>query len=388
LTNICPLFYVETLADLSKSVRAGRTPEQEVGIIADRFPEMSGYPNAHHADLCISNLLGNPVPMTGQIPGAGGRQVKTDRGIGSVFEPSAEAKAFSRWQQHDFLEIEREFAREWRSALAALDLEAVTTRLQALGIDVSSCSTFLEAKKVAKRIAMSRDEPHVTMQLALLYLDVSPNIQTTVMERWKSANSAPLVEYAPYAAYGLMVELFIHICLAANLISGKRPSSRLDLSYLYYLPFCMMFVSSDNLHRSCAPLFMRCDQEFVWGPQLKSNLAEINDFFLTLPDSTKQQGILSFASEPPAIGDCMVVQLWDRLIPLWRRKPAATGDSTPARLVSVEEIKAMAEAPAMLPQEMENGSLESRAVVIKRRIKRQKGSWYQVAKGPETEVDH
>jgi hypothetical protein len=29
IPNICPLFYVETLADLEKSVREGRTPERE-----------------------------------------------------------------------------------------------------------------------------------------------------------------------------------------------------------------------------------------------------------------------------------------------------------------------------------------------------------------------
>ncbi len=37
-TNLCPLFYVETLADLDKAVRSGRTPEQEVGIIASVHP--------------------------------------------------------------------------------------------------------------------------------------------------------------------------------------------------------------------------------------------------------------------------------------------------------------------------------------------------------------
>ena len=39
LANVCHLFYVETLADLEKAVRDGRTPEQEVGIIASKFPE-------------------------------------------------------------------------------------------------------------------------------------------------------------------------------------------------------------------------------------------------------------------------------------------------------------------------------------------------------------
>ena len=35
LPVISQLFYVETLADFEKRVREGRTPEQEVGIIAE-----------------------------------------------------------------------------------------------------------------------------------------------------------------------------------------------------------------------------------------------------------------------------------------------------------------------------------------------------------------
>jgi hypothetical protein len=42
IPNICPLFYVETLADLEKSVREGRTPEREVGRIAEKTPVMRG----------------------------------------------------------------------------------------------------------------------------------------------------------------------------------------------------------------------------------------------------------------------------------------------------------------------------------------------------------
>jgi hypothetical protein len=33
MSNITPLFYIETLADLEKEVRAGKTPEQVVGEI-------------------------------------------------------------------------------------------------------------------------------------------------------------------------------------------------------------------------------------------------------------------------------------------------------------------------------------------------------------------
>jgi len=39
---VCPLFYVETLADLDKPVKEGKTPQGEVRIIAEKFPEAHG----------------------------------------------------------------------------------------------------------------------------------------------------------------------------------------------------------------------------------------------------------------------------------------------------------------------------------------------------------
>lgn len=82
LAVICPMFYVETLADLEKQVRHGRTPEQEVGIIANKVPEMSGTPCAYHIDAAIGTLFGHDLPMDGRIPRAGGRAVKVEAGPG------------------------------------------------------------------------------------------------------------------------------------------------------------------------------------------------------------------------------------------------------------------------------------------------------------------
>lgn len=49
--TICPLFYVETLADLTKSVGpSGRTAEDVVRIIADKTPVLSGGPCMHHRE--------------------------------------------------------------------------------------------------------------------------------------------------------------------------------------------------------------------------------------------------------------------------------------------------------------------------------------------------
>jgi hypothetical protein len=100
---ICPLFYVETLADLEKAVRQGRSPEQEVGIVAQKVPEMSVSIVAHH----------------------------------------------DRWQKGEFLEVERRFAKVWRSALYSLDLMAVAAGIKALGIDPGLCKALEIAKELA-----------------------------------------------------------------------------------------------------------------------------------------------------------------------------------------------------------------------------------------------
>jgi hypothetical protein len=47
----------------------------------------------------------------------------------------------------------------------------------------------------------------------------------------------------------------------------------LDAHYLFYLPFCHVFASFDRLHRLLAPLFLRPDQRFLSGDDLKRELA-------------------------------------------------------------------------------------------------------------------
>jgi hypothetical protein len=72
-TIINPLFFVETLADLSKEVARGRTPEQVVGSIALKTPEAGSVVVVDHRYLCIADLYGYPIEMGRRPPirGAG-----------------------------------------------------------------------------------------------------------------------------------------------------------------------------------------------------------------------------------------------------------------------------------------------------------------------------
>lgn len=188
LANVCPLFYVETLADLEKTVREGRTPEQEVSLIADKFPEMHGLPNVHHAGICIANLMGQHIPMTGQIPLAPGRLVRAGRKTGVVYERSPEADAFSRWQKHEFLEVERRYAQAWRRTLTTLDLNEVAQGFRAIGIDGKSCKTLEEAKALAGSVVSARDNSFDRMKLALLFLNVPQQLHKPILQRWSATN--------------------------------------------------------------------------------------------------------------------------------------------------------------------------------------------------------
>ena len=42
---------------------------------------------------------------------------------------------------------------------------------------------------------------------------------------------------------------FFHVAVGKKLISPDRLSNRVDIAYLYYLPFAMVFVSNDKLHK-------------------------------------------------------------------------------------------------------------------------------------------
>jgi hypothetical protein len=380
---ICPLFFVETLADLEKAVRQGRTPEQEVGIIAAKVPEMSGAPLMHHLNLARGNLLGHDIPMDGRIVTPGGIPVKVDGKGGVRFDVAPEAEAFNRWQKGEFLSIEREYAVAWRRELAAIDLIAVAAAMKAMGIDAQSCKSLSDAKRIATAFFQRTDIVPDQIKLGGIILGLLPQYEIAAIDSWRARGQKPLVEYAPYAAHVMAVELFFQIALGANLIGTALASNRVDISYLHYLPFCMAFVSSDNLHRRCAPEFLRADQSFVWGPDLKSSLHALMDHYSKLPDDVKEQGLMRFALRPPLdLDGNLVVELWDRhMAPLWRSRsgPSPPRDETEDTKI-LEHLKKISAAQPLSSEEIDFEPADAEMVQLERRIHKRKGNWWQLPK--------
>ena len=315
--------------------------------------------------------------MTGQIPLAGGRMVKSDGGRAAVFEPSQEADAFARWQRREFLEIERQYARAWRSNAAILNMAEFSAGVESLGV-LERCKDLDQARTLAADVVHHQRRPLELLSLVLSSLEIPLGLSQQTLKRWINSGKRPLSEFTPYTAHVLEVESFSQIALASNLISSERASNLLDIAYLFYLPFCMMFVSNDRLHQRCAPLFLRPNQEFVWGPDLKANLGQSNEHFLKLPKKVREQGVYSMADDPPPIGNQAVRNLWSRLLPKWREAGREPPNATHRPPPTADEIRRMAESPEMVVSEHARTSGELDQAIIKRSVKQRKGSWYQI----------
>jgi hypothetical protein len=387
---VCPVFYAETLADLAKEPTKNGPAEKQVRDIAAKFPEMSGYPSGNHITMAIGNLLGHAVPMDGRVPLPGGRYVKSGDRQGIVFDESPEAIAFSRWQAGEFLALERLYAANFRRSLAGLDLRGQREALRSFGVDGKVVNSLDDAKAIATGIVTGEDKRLERLRVAAMFFNVPQHLHEPILQRWHEIGRPSLPEFAPYTAFALTIELFFQMALAGDLISTERPSNRMDIAYLFYLPFCQVFISGDRLHRRCAPLFVRDDQEFVWGPDLKADLARMNAHYLALPESERERGLMTFAKGPPKTGDFLTARIYDRFGDHWRReRDDVKLRDREAEKALVGELKAFTESTETFPAPNGPDDPAINSTAFSRRVHKQKGSWWQLPKDyPDSSPDH
>lgn len=376
LTNITPMFFIETLADLEKEVRKGRTPEQIVGGIARKTPDMSSYPNVHHRRILAAELAGiESVEMEGRPILGGGQAVEMAGKTGVMFKVAPETEAFHRWQKGEFLDLERHAAREWRKALAELDFQDIAQIVSRWFALKGRPRTLEEARALATDVAGQPTRESVLL-FGLGLLAIPQDLQDIAIRRWREAGQPALETLFPYFMYTMQVDLVFYIGIAAGLISGERKSNRIDLAYLYYLPFCLVFVSGDHLHGKLVPLFLRADQSFVELGEFKRDLAALDHHFDQLPDDVKRRGTIHFASYPPTDTSFLVTRLWDKHLPRWRKHESERGkeESVPEHVTEgirklVEEFKNEAK-----PTSRHVDSDQSQ-VMFERRASMYKGKW-------------
>lgn len=295
MSNITPLFIVECLADLEKSIRSKSTPEQLVGSLADRTPEAQPSANVHHMTILKGELSRqfdlkevHFRPVIG-----GGIPVELDGQKGMIFRRSCEEEALDRWTHREFLDAERQFAKKWRRALSQVDFGAKVTSVMAELGHWKKPRSLEEAKQITDTIIDNMD-PEWLIGFGLTILDV-PEATGWVRNDWNERRRPPLREYLPYFIFVLSINIFFCLALPTELLRNVKPSHQVDLAYLYYLPFCNVFTSKDRFHAQVVPLFLDPFQTFVNGEELKADLKKLDEHYSKLPASVLRQGLMTFA---------------------------------------------------------------------------------------------
>lgn len=393
LANLVPLFYVETLADLEKKVAKGRDPEQLVGHLAEKTP-LGATPNVYHRSLILTELLGQEITMTGQvIIGAGDVKRAPDGSIGVHIDEFPEEAALLRWKNHEFLEIERAAAKGWRAELAQHDPDRMIGVLKNIIPSDETISHLDELKAFVDTFCAS--DAQEVIALALDVLAAPDECKRFVTKRWEAEGRPRLDEFLPYTTHVFKVDLVFYLGIHRGFISGDRPSNRADMAYLYYLPFCMAFLSGDRLHRRTVPLFLRNDQSYVHSDEFKAALRELDQHYDALPDEVKELGVMQFVSFPPSDIDNVVTQLWDKhMRPDWREtakeqeaKRGQPKDDEAGSTTVAELRKRIEQAQPAVGQMPGVGDSEPDYVIVRRLVPVKKGKWRMVSREVEEAGD-
>ncbi len=389
IANVVPLFYVETLADLEKEMKRGKDPEDLVGMLATKTPS-AAYPNVFHRQLVLGELAGQEITMRGQVMiGEGQSMQAPDGAIGLHIDEFPETIALQRWQSRDFLQVEREAAKEWRAELATQDLQRTISQLQHVVPTNRKCSDLTDLKAFADEFGASADSE--VLQLALEILDVPEDYRREALRRWKMLGEPRVDEFAPFTAHIFKVDLVFHLGVDRGFISDQPSSNKVDMAYLYYLPFAKVFISNDNLHHRTAPLFLRSDQSYLPADELKKALAEFDEHYSALPEGIKALGVLHFASWPPSEMDNAVTRLWDQYMRSDWRDAAKVSEgrvgAIPDRESSRQTISGIEDrmkgAQPIPDRAAQLGDGAPDYTVIRRRVPATKGKWRMVPREVE-----
>jgi hypothetical protein len=375
---ICPIFYTEVLADLAKAPTGQRAVERIVADLARKTPIMHSTPNVLHSSICMSELNGTPIDMRHVPVRAAGKAVRTADGkVGIMYEEAPEAQAFARWQQEQFREVEREFASRYRQQLAASDHGATAKLVKSILAIHSNPRDLDEALAIAKEVVQGDGQRFRTLKTAFTLLGLPLSKFPGVQRRWAAMGGPRLPDFAPYTAHCLLVDVFFHVAVDKRMIAPERASNRIDIAYLYYLPFAMVFVSNDKLHRRTAPLFQNERQLFVVGEDLKRDLAALDVYYSALPAEEREQGLFRLATYPPNDDSFLTTQIWKRLK---MRTTAGTEDvdlsGLPAKtlLAKIKELKERSRTPHQVTFSRVD-TTDPDHVVIERRMPLQRGKW-------------
>jgi len=297
---------MEILGDLKKEAQEGKAPpEDRVKDFANKLFPMETVVNLHYKVLLKGDLLGNPISFDGRPHVGIKKAVASESGMrGYLIEESEEEKSIYKWKEGNFTEADHELSALWRMTTTQEDLlERLKKSLKQY--PSIKFADFQELNKFVSEIITSPATQEFLLISLLQNYDIDAMTSVQIFGRWNQEGKPLIKDFASFAFHCLKVDTLFLFGLTSGLI-GTRPTNRVDLEYLYYLPFGNIFTSNDKVHKDLVPLLLLDYQKFILGSELKDDLKNIVAFLNTLEIEERKK----FKSVPPIIDSSITFKLW------------------------------------------------------------------------------
>lgn len=336
MPNIPPILVMEILADLSKEFEEGKVPADKVQLLANKLLPINTAVNANYLELIREELRGGSITMDHRPFVGNGTIVRSPLGeIGMKFTESSQQISVRRWKDGYFTKVDELIAEFWRSVTKQEDL--LENLKKSICIDEGDLIAITSLPKAlayvdAIFLDSGRQKDLLTFALAEFGIDVGE--ASAAFLRWEQAPPASLESFAPYTAFCVRVVLLFHVALKKGLVA-TRPTNQLDLEYLFYLPFCKIFITNDKFQKSIALLFLTDEQAFVDGKALKQDFKQIEEYLQTV---SEPKDLIRLRKEPPQIPDLLSYQLWKRFLYWPNKLPPPSAEDTEKARKKMEDI--------------------------------------------------
>jgi hypothetical protein len=377
-SNIVPVFFVECLADLEKTmVRMKSTPEQLVGALAVKTPDMQPSSNVFHLELIQGEILGEfDLRTIFHRPCIrGGEKVELGESKGIVFRRTEEEEALRRWKKKEFLGVEREIAKVWRQSISQIDFDDMVRIVRDRIGPWRKPASLEDARSLTDTIIDNLDQVWL-LRLGLEFLRLPIDAVEPAVQGWIMTRRLRLRQHLPYFTFVLSINIFFCLVLPTQLLSGVKQSHQIDLAYLCYLPFCSVFTSRDKFHVQVAKLFLAPSQTFVHGDELQNDLQKLVERYAKLPQEVLDGGIFSFAGHPPDDEAFLTTRLWNQYCPFWKSGEAGI----PASQLDPELRKMLQAKEEARPDRHESSFENLDHVTFTRNVAVKKGIFYRFPK--------
>ncbi len=316
---VVPILMRELLSNLAKETTNREETERRLSALAAKVGMYDSKVAVDARSIAAGSLLGDEMPMDGRIPMGGGTRVRSKDGrTGIIFDEPPEKKVLREWKYGHFTADEKEAAKQIRKIDLEVDLNSIKDQISQ---NLSYFPKFSALKDLVVWIdetflPLTNQHNHIVNAASSV---LGPQEIGEVISRWEKAGHPPFCDFSPYAYYFYRCNVIYYLGLGQDFVSpSKKQKTHLDIQYLYYLPFCMVFTSGDNFLRDMFPYFKRNDQYFVWKDDLKKDLIAIKSHWNNLNEEEKKRFRIEFGDYPPDISGSVTGQLWKNLM---RPKP-------------------------------------------------------------------